>query len=250
MNAIIANVVTWIVRLLVLTAVLSIVCFGILVWRVKPLAVAVCPICFGFEKIESGIYVQSGMPVEEQALTKRVLVLAENRIRYFYGDIEYHPRVLICATQKCIGRIGGGDATSGSVGAFVLLLGPKGMNEIDISHELSLIEVSGRIGIYHSIMDTVPAWFDEGVAVVASDAPEFAALAKANQNGCLNTPTDHLPVDKTRWFEEASKYPFIYAQAGCRVAEWMATRGGSHGISRLLARIAKGESFDRAYAEH
>ncbi|MGA9854665.1 MAG: hypothetical protein WBR29_05245 [Gammaproteobacteria bacterium] len=250
MNTIVASVVSWIARLLVPAAVLSIVCFGILVWRVKPLAVAVCPLCFGFEKIGTGIYVQHGMPLDEQARATHLLVLADDRIRDFYGHIEYRPRVLICATQECIGRIGGGDAASGSVGAYVLLLGPKGVNEIDITHELSLIEVSGRIGLYHSIMDTVPAWFDEGVAVVASDAPEFAALAKANRNGCLDKPTDDLPVDKTKWIEEASEYPFIYTQAGCRVADWMAIRGGSAAVSRLLARIAKGESFDKVYAEH
>ncbi|HVA55190.1 MAG TPA: hypothetical protein VNI53_05240 [Gammaproteobacteria bacterium] len=250
MNAELPRALSWLLRLLVLTAVLSMVCFGILVWRVKPLAVAVCPVCFGFEKIESGIYVEHGMPVEAQVLAKRVLALAEERVRDFYGDIEDHPRVLICANQTCIGRIGGGDAASGAVGAWVLLLGPKGMNEIDIAHELSLIEVSGRIGLYHSLMDTVPAWFDEGVAVVVSDAPEFAALAKANQNGCLNKPTDDLPVDKTKWVEEAGEYPFIYAQAGCRVSDWMATRGGSHAVSRLLARIAQGEAFDKLYAEH
>lgn len=250
MNATIAHLISWVIRLLVLTAVLCMVCFGILVWRVKPLAVAVCPLCFGFEKIETGIYVQHGMPDDEQVLVTRVLVLAEDRIRDFYGHIESHPRVLICATQECIGRIGGGDAASGSVGAYVLLLGPKGMNEIDISHELSLIEVSGRIGLYRSIMDSVPAWFDEGVAVVASDAPEFAVLARSNLNGCLNRPSDDLPVDTTKWIEEASEYPFIYAQAGCRVAEWMATRGGSPAVSRLLARIATGKTFDRAYAEH
>ncbi len=250
MYAIVANMVTWIVRLLVLATVLSVVCFGILVWKVKPLAVAVCPVCFGFEKIASGIYVQQGMPVEEQALTKRVLMLADDQIRDFYGDIEDHPRMLICATQECIGRIGGGNAASGSVGALVLLLGPEGMNQIDITHELSLIEVAGRIGLYHSIMNTVPAWFDEGVAVVASDAPEFAALAKANASGCRNKPTDDLPVYRSQWLEEAHQYPFIYAQASCRVAEWMAVRGGSHAVSRLLTRVANGESFDKAYAEN
>ncbi|MDE2090832.1 MAG: hypothetical protein KGJ08_02885 [Gammaproteobacteria bacterium] len=250
MNAIVASVMSWIVRLAVLAAVLSSVCFGILVWKVKPLAVALCPVCFGFEKAGCGVYVQHGMPVEQQTLTMRVLALADDRIRGFYGDIEFHPRVLICTTQDCIVGIGGGDAATGSVGALVLLLGPKGMNEIDITHELSLIEVAGRVGLFHSIMDTVPAWFDEGVAVVASDAPEFTALASANQNGCLTKPTDDMPADRTQWTEEASQYPFIYAQAGCRVAEWMATRGGGSAVSRLLARVANGEPFDRAYAEH
>jgi hypothetical protein len=249
MNAIVTSVLTWILRLSVFTVVLSSVCFGILVWKVKPLAAVVCPVCFGFEKLESGIYVQNGMTIEAQALTRRMLALSDERIRDFYGDRQSHPSVLICETQNCISRIGGGDAATGSVGALVLLMGPKGMNEIDITHELSRIEVAGRIGVYHSIMDTIPAWFDEGVAVVASDAPEFAALAKANQNGCLDKPIDNLPVDKIKWFEEAGEYPFIYAQAGCRVANWMATRGGSHAVSRLLAQVAKGESFDRAYTE-
>ncbi len=235
---------------MVLAIVLSAACFGILIWRAKPVAAAVCPQCFGFERVTEKVYVQRGMTDEEQSLVKHKLALADDHIREFYGNIEYHPRILICATQGCIGKFGGSDAATGSVGAFVLLLGPKGINVIDISHELSLIEVSGRIGLYHSLTDAVPAWFDEGVAVVVSGAPEFTALASADQNGCRHEFTEDLPADKTKWIEEASEYPFIYAQAGCRVAEWMASRGGSTAVTRLLTRVAHGETFERAYAEH
>lgn len=249
MNAVLLSAVSWLARLLILAAVLSAVCFAILVWRLKPVAVAVCPSCFGFERIASDTYVQQGMPLEEQTLAKNVLASSENRIREFYGDIERYPRVLICATQECIGRLGGGAAASGSVGAFVLLLGPKGINVIEISHELSLIEVSGRIGLYHSIMDTVPAWYEEGVAVLVSDDPEFIAPVRANVDRCLADPSGILPVDMTKWLDEADEYPFIYAQAACRVDQWMLARGGSSAVSRLLARVARGESFTRAYAE-
>lgn len=245
-----AAAVAWVVRSAVLIAVLSAVCFSVLVWRAKPVAAAVCPQCFGFVNSSGRIYVQRGMPVGEQSLAKRTLALADARILEFYGNVEYHPRVLICYTQACIQKIGGGDSASGSVGAFVLLLGPKGIDVIDITHELSLVEVSGRIGMYRSVMGAVPAWFDEGVAVVASDAPEFVAMQGVNQRGCLHASTGDLPADKTKWIEEASEYPFIYAQAGCRVARWMAARGGSHAVIRLLAQVAKGRTFERAYAEH
>ncbi|MGA9853252.1 MAG: hypothetical protein WBR15_10010 [Gammaproteobacteria bacterium] len=250
MNSIIANAISWVIRLLILALVLSAVCFGVLAWRVKPVAAAVCPQCYGFEKSAEKVYVQRGMTDEEQSLVKRNLTLAYDHIREFYGNIGNHPRILICATQECIGRFGGNDAATGSVGSYVLLLGPKGINVIDISHELSLMEVSGRIGLYHSLMGAVPAWFDEGVAVVVSGAPEFTALASSGQNGCRHEFTEDLPADKTKWIEEASEYPFIYAQAGCRVAEWMASRGGSSAVTRLLTRVANGETFERAYAGH
>lgn len=240
----------WAVKSVMLILILSILCFGILIWKAKPLAAAVCPRCYGFERIGSGIYVQHGMSIAQQSLAKRMLALADDRILEFYGGIEYHPRVLICATQECIGRLGGGDAASGSIGAFVLLLGPKGINVIEISHELSLIEVSGRIGLYHSIMGTVPAWYEEGVAVLVSDDPEFIAPVRADVDRCLADPAGVLPADMTKWLDEADEYPFIYAQAACRVEQWMLARGGSSAVSRLLARVARGETFESAYGEH
>jgi hypothetical protein len=244
------NLLSLIVKLIILIVILSGLCFGILVWKVKPLAIVVCPMCFGFQKIDSGIYAQKGMPVDTQALTKHTLALSEQRVSEFYGELQSHPSVLICATQDCITRIGGGEAASGSLGSLVLMLGPKGVHEVEISHELSLIEVARRIGMYRSIMDTIPAWYDEGVAEVVSDAPEFAAMQRDGQYGCLHMQMEDLPTNRTRWIEEADEYPFIYAQAGCRVAIWMTKHGGSHAVRRLLARIANGESFNQAYSEN
>lgn len=237
----------WSIRLAVLIAVLSAACFGVLVWRAKPVAAAICPQCFGFESSGKQVYVERSMPAGESLKVQRALTLAEERIRGFYGDNGIYPRVLVCATQKCIRRIGGGNASSGSVGSFVMILGPQGASVTEMTHELSLIEVSKRIGVFHTIMESVPAWFDEGVAVLAANDPAYIGPANTKRDRCLARPEEDLPVDMQSWVNESNQYPFINAQAACRVYEWMRARGGSNSIVILLGQIAHGQTFMSAY---
>jgi len=240
----------WIIRWVVLIVILSAAFFGVLVWRARPAAAAICPQCFGFKSSGKQVYVQRSMPTLESVKLQRALSLAEERIRDFYGDNGVHPRTLVCATQKCIRRIGGGDASSGSVGSFVMILGPQADSATEIARELSLIEVSKRIGLFHTMMASVPAWFDEGVAALAANDPAYIGPANAKHSRCLTSPEDDLPVDMQSWVNESNQYPFINAQAACRVYEWMRARGGRDAIVRLLSQIAHGQTFASAYGGH
>lgn len=237
----------WIVRWAVLIVILSAAFFGVLVWRARPVAAAICPQCFGFESGGQQVYVQRSMPAAQSLKMERALSLAEDRIRDFYADDGVFPRTLVCATQKCIRRIGGGDASSGSVGSYVMILGPKGDSVTEIAHELSLIEVSKRIGLFHTMMASVPAWFDEGVAALAANDPAYIGPVNGKHSRCLAKPEDDLPVDMQSWINESDQYPFINAQAACRVYEWMQARGGKGSIARLLSQIAHGQTFASAY---
>lgn len=214
------------------------------------MAAAICPQCFGFESNGKQVYVQRSMPAGERLRVRRALAFAEERIRDFYGDTGIYPLILVCATQKCIHSIGGGDSTSGSVGSFVMILGPQGASIIEMTHELSRIEVSKRIGIFHTVMGSVPAWFDEGVAVLVSNDPAYIAPANAEDGRCLARTNRDLPVDMQLWVDESNQDPSINAQAACRVYDWMQTRGGSQAIVGLLTDIAHGETFKSVYGAH
>lgn len=179
-----------------------------------------------------------------------LLGAAEHRIKEFYGSARYRPRVLVCATSQCIRRFGGNNGSTGSIGSLVLLLSSQSINIIDISHQLALIELQGRMGMFHMFMGSVPAWFEEGVAVLVSDDPQFIATPPNKRDRCLADPNNDLPVQMSNWRRKADSDPSLYASAACRVDRWMLARGGSMAVVRLLDRIAHGGSFKHAYAEH
>lgn len=241
---------TWgLVGVLILVLVLLVLSAGITVWIARPVAAAICPGCFGFEHLQGQIYVQHGMSDKDKSKAIHLLIDAENRIKDFYGSVKYKPRVLVCATARCIRRLGGGGADMGSIGPYVMLLSLQSVNVIDVSRLLALVDIQGRMGVRHVLVGSVPAWFEEGVAVLVSDDPQFIASPRGNRDRCLADPSDQLPVQISDWNSETQEDSSLYASAACRVYHWMLARGGSFAVARLLEEIANGESFNKAYNE-
>lgn len=244
-----ARMIRGVVGFLILVLVLLVLSAGITVWMARPVAAAICPSCFGFEHLQGQIFVQHGMTDKDKSKATYLLIDAENRIKDFYGSVKYNPRVLVCVTSRCIRRLGGGGADMGSIGPYVMLLSLQNVSVIDVSRLLALIEIQGRIGVRHMLMGSVPAWFEEGVAVLVSDDPQFIASPRGNRDRCLADPSDQLPVQMSDWNREAQEDSGLYASSACRVYRWMLARGGSLAVTRLLAEIANGESFNNAYNE-
>src|SRR5690348_2816649 len=154
----------WITGLSLLTVV-------VMFFIARPLEAAACPRCFGMEKLADGVYAESAMPQAARQDTLLLLAAAEDRVAKFYSGMQHVPRVLVCATPACYQRIGGGGTRVGSIGTFALMVSPQGDDVVLLSHELSHVELHGRVGVLRMSAGAVPAWFDEGVAVLVSDDP-------------------------------------------------------------------------------
>src|SRR5262249_50832958 len=104
----------------------------------------------------------------------------------------------------------------------------------------------GRIG---HLMGAVPAWFDEGVAVVVSDDRRYLAPPEAADR-CRVRADEALPIGMFEWRREMGQFDTrqLYAKSACRVADWMAAHGGAAAVTRLVARGADGTPFAEAYA--
>ncbi|HEX6550046.1 MAG TPA: hypothetical protein VF117_05180 [Gammaproteobacteria bacterium] len=221
----------------------------VIIWTHPVLAAAVCPRCFGFVRIEQGVFVERSMPPADRAATLKRLNAAEDRVAKFYGTVEYRPRILVCKTDACFQEIGGGSAQVGSIGSFVLLVSPRAENVVLMSHELSQIELVGRIGVIRSFIGAVPAWFNQGVDVLVSDDPYYLAPAGKYHDRCVAEPSGNLPNDMVVWVQQANRDVLLYAVAACRVDRWMIKRGGPVAVNALLRQIADGTAFDKAYGE-
>jgi hypothetical protein len=205
---------------------------------------ALCPRCFGFEAIGQSVYLERGAPDAEKAEARAVIAQARERVRKFYGALNRDTTILICASDDCYQRLRGGSSRGMAIYDLALMLAPNGLSETIAAHELSHIEFHARIGFWHVFRDSVPTWFDEGLAVVVSDDARYLDPPGLTDR-CRDAPVD-LPITLRQWLQAGGKEP-LYHAAGCKVQGWLKTKGGPKAVLRLAEQIAGGESFGEAY---
>jgi hypothetical protein len=208
-------------------------------------AAIACPQCYGFESLEPGVFVDRSMSAAQRGQTEAFIDSARDRVRTFYGALSRSPRILICSTEACYQRIGGGISHGMAMLDIALFLSPRGANTVIAAHELSHIELHSRLGRLKTYRRDIPQWFDEGVAVVVSDDPRYLAKEGAADR-CLASPDGDLPTQRAAWVERASDGN-LYAKAACRVSRWMAAKGGPGAVTRLVGAVANGTDFNTAY---
>jgi hypothetical protein len=203
-------------------------------------AATTCPNCYGLERLGAEVYGEPGLSAEQRRQVSSVVEAADRHIRDFYGDRQATPRVLVCLTDACYGRIGGGRERGIAVLNRAVMLSPRGVDPVIATHELSHVEFHHRLG---SGAEEVPQWFDEGLAVVVSDDPRYLAPRPAADR-CLVDSAESLPVTLAEWLRAASADQQTYAKAACRVSRWLADHGGRDGLLDMTRRIGAGEPFD------
>jgi hypothetical protein len=232
-------------RCLVALAVAALVCLGLL-RSARPALAAICPACFGFAPVRAGLYLERGTSVEERARIMGAIDEAGERVRRFYGARTESPRILVCVTPACYRRAGGGGERGKALGAQAVLLSPRGAETVIAAHELAHAELHGRVGAWALLRDGVPAWFDEGLAVVVSEDPRYLKPEGPAGDGCLVEPIGALPETGRVWSQAAGEGGSIYAMAACRVVRWVRAHGGPAAVVDLAARVAGGEPFASA----
>jgi hypothetical protein len=206
---------------------------------------AVCPQCFGFERLERRVYVQRGMTSEAKAEAANIIKNANERVRNFYGEQRSAARILICTSEPCYRRLRGGGSRGMAIYDRVLVLSPQGLTETIAAHELAHIELHRRVGAWKVYRDAVPTWFDEGLAVVVSDDLRYLAPA-GTADRCLARTSQPLPNTLRDWLSGAHDTS-LYAPAACRVHEWLTAKGGPPAAVRLAERLRAGVPFEEAY---
>jgi hypothetical protein len=209
-----------------------------------PAAAAVaCPSCYGFTSLGGNLYVEKTMPHAERQQAQDYVDKARKSVAAFYGGLEGNPRILVCATAGCYGKMGGGSRGM-AMFDMALILAPAGDNPVIAAHELSHIELHSRIGRINTFEKVVPQWFDEGLAVVVSGDPRYLKPEGAADR-CTAEPIADLPASRGGWVASVER-DNLYPKAACRVLRWMNARGGPSAIGRLADAIAKGEDFATA----
>ena len=208
-------------------------------------AATVCPACYGFEEAHPDIYVQKTTGDDERVSIVGTIEEARRELTQFWGPLEARPRILVCSDDDCFRRLGGGGRRGMSLFDQVAVLSPRGSNVTIAAHELSMNELHHRIGLWAYSTERMPIWFDEGIAMYASNDLRYLSPA-SEANRCLVPAPTYLPTDMFEWNRAALVDHQLYAKAACRTTQWIASHGGAPGAVALIEKIAAGKSFEEA----
>ena len=223
------------------------ICSGLaaLTWAVPAAAAAVCPSCYGFERVAPDVYVEKGVAPEQGAALVKLVDDGRQRVRQFWGRPDAAPRILVCSDSTCFKRLGGGGRRGMSIFDFVVVLSPRGDIPVIAAHELSMTELNRRTGLLGFVRQAVPIWFNEGIAMYASDDLRYLGPDTAPDR-CLIAPSGTLPAGLFEWGRQALSDRHLYAKAACATSRWISRHGGPASAVELVSKVAAGEDFNKA----
>lgn len=203
---------------------------------------AFCAQCFGLKDIGNNVFTDA--PEDSEALTWLVSA-SDDRVAEFYGTLRAHPRYIICSTRDCYRRFGGSTAKATSFGAEIIRVGPNGLNATILAHERMHTELAARLGWYGMLISSVPAWFNEGLAVYWSNDSRYRDPTTAEEEAL--TLTAITPGD---WLKLLHEFPALPAYQSARnmVAE-IATTIGDDGLRALVDETTQGADFNATLQE-
>ena len=221
------------------------------------------PESFGLVQVTPTVYVETGTDPETQAKLREAMVKVENAIRAAYGSVVSHPIVNACVSERCYEAFGGRGSVAKVYGDRILL-SPRGQTWHFLAHEWSHAEIRNRLTV--SAWWRMPQWFDEGVAVSVSEAPEHSETHWQSLIASdIPRPTaDELHTFKSlnQWLAAIHKYGEdanvqrrakgqpeirpVYAAAGHELRPWLAA-AGVQGLLAFIAKLNAGEEFESAY---
>ncbi|MDA0638552.1 hypothetical protein OUY22_34530 [Nonomuraea sp. MCN248] len=216
------------------TAVLLSAAVVLIALAFPSVAATICPGCYGLERLGPGVYVEPRLAPAQRRHVAEVVEQADQRVRDFFGGRASAPDILVCLSDDCYRRIGGGERGVAVLNRSVML-SPRGVDPVIASHELTHVELHARLD-----GADVPQWFNEGLAVLVSDDPRYLAPAG---DRCLLDSRRALPATLGDWLRAGSADHRIYAEAACQVSRWAEANGGEQAVPALIERLSAGQAF-------
>ena len=224
----------------------------------------IAPSHFGMEQIAPDVYLETGADDASKTALVAAMLQAQQAVRQTYGSVVSRPVVHACLSESCYTEFGGRGSIAKIYGNQILL-SPRGRNWHFLAHEWSHAELRARQTI--SAWLDMPQWFDEGIAVAVSDAPEHSEnhwQYLVASNTPRPTPEElHSLKSLNQWLAAVHNYGEdrnverkqrgepeirpVYSAAGHELRNWLA-KAGSSGLFGLIARMNAGQDFESAFA--
>ncbi|WP_124602877.1 hypothetical protein [Burkholderia sp. Bp8963] len=237
----------WIKRAVIGIILSAVMTSGLVAYGYLGVTATICTACFGMERAGPGLIVDREMPAKIRDALSTNAMEAETRVRGFYGTFDRAPTIVACSTDECDRRMGGRGAlasTSITPLGTITRVSPRGQTPTILAHEFSHVELHRRIGWWKLANGVMPAWFDEGVAVIVSDDNRYLNAGTTPAERCVRDSESSLPSSPAEWGPRAGKDRMIYADAACRVLRWMETHGGRDGLLKAIDAASDGDTLD------
>jgi len=192
----------------------------------------------GMHCIKKNIYVDSSMTEAQRRQFLQMVKQSKHEISRFFGGTHSNPRIYACVTKSCFRRFGGLPARAKAIGDDAVLLSSKGLDKTTLTHELAHVEFHKRLGGAKS-WNRVPMWFDEGLALLACDDPQFKKTE-------AKVPLKRL-VSREQWVSAIRARLPVYSVARQAVQRWY-KKAGTDGLQTMIAQLQKGDSFSSSFS--
>lgn len=203
----------------------------------------------GLVEIAPHVFVDQEVGPANVARLLKLMDKARVRAGFYYGELLATPDVLFCSSMDCYRKFGG--IGLGYTRGNTILISPYGWRAAIVSHELSHVELATRLGGSPEVLDRVPQWFDEGMAVMVSMAHEFSdeAWAEACGRG-EGSPRLNELESMAGWKRvtgaDGVNMQLSYGTARQEVARWYAAVGRK-GMEQLIQALKTRQDFHMAY---
>lgn len=203
-----------------------------------------CPSCYGFQQSGDGLYLDGEMSGKARDETLGMIAAATDRVTDFYGTFGGKPLIFVCVTDACDKRMKYRGAKAKAFGETYILVYSQGRSTMFLAHELSHIELAHRIGLSRVASNAIPAWFNEGLAVLISEDTRNFENSESGDPQCITPPDGPLPAGMYEWSRAmADRDRPLYAMAACAVIRWMQENNGREGALKTLDQVATGAAF-------
>ncbi|SFI36068.1 hypothetical protein [Jannaschia pohangensis] len=187
---------------------------------------AALPGLHGFTEIAPQLWVEDG--AAPSPITREDVETAEVLLADFWGRAPERPRILVCLTEACDAALGGPGPLAQAYGRFVVVLYSRlaaedaDLRRAILTHEMSHVALSERVSAWRVMTGDLPAWLNEGLAVLASDDPRF----DLSEEVCATLADETLPEGFREWGRQAGQQSRpLYQAAACRARDWLAQNG-------------------------
>lgn len=201
----------------------------------------VCPQCYGLREIGDRVYVDAVFTARDERRLLEAIKVGRRRAAAFFGETKGRPRIAACKTEACLDVFGGGRAKAVAYGWHAIRMAPSGLNATIATHELIHIELHWRLGAIGLWRPDIPAWFDEGLAVVLSQDKRFTRrVAERHVRSVMKVRTFG---DWSRFTDEVG-WRTSYGAAATAVRR-LDRKLGRKGLRRFIEQVLAGEDFDQ-----
>ena len=232
---------------------LTLVLLGCLVFYFKSPEIRNClliSLSDNFNEPENNLYVSKDTPKVLQDSIISLIKLADQRVCRFWniGKREGDPIIIFCYSKDELSNYTRTNAilTYRTPINDYIVFGRDRINLDMISHELFHTELSAKTG-YFKIVNDIPVWFDEGLAMQVDYRPEFSEEKFLQVKDSLGYTMELAQISTPNLFYKDNFY-FHFLQSRHEVDSWLKI-AKLNGLYHLVDRIKNGGNFNHVYNE-